>query len=358
MTSFFSKFRRQSNSSPRLLDDNEKAAAFEQDPTRPTNSAAGSRGSPRLTKKRLPLGHSLPQSQRKRYIGSFAPNPLVLNVIRFFLYGLTSLSALATAAVGLAVVAYYNSHGPVIKPSWGSLIAVIVFGIGTPGVLFGLFFVTPFLFRPGTVGAILNQTRIELIMLFNLCVVWISGALAFASDLRGTEYCLWDGYWHYPKPSDFGHVCNLINVDVALAYTTFGLAALQMVVFYTWAIYVLLYLDQEALTEPTNDLGGRAYRAHKAALASYRAETQERRRKSASIAGPRGGSPTTGEAVAGPAASGGFPASRTVPSSARDDVEAGPAGGGVGAGGEGLGLASDVDEGSGYYGYERSSRAV
>ena len=54
-----------------------------------------------------------------------------------------------------------------------------------------------------------------------------------------------DGYYHYPKPSDFDNVCNLINVQVALAYTTFGLAAAQMVVVYIFALYTLLYLDQE-----------------------------------------------------------------------------------------------------------------
>jgi hypothetical protein len=106
-------------------------------------------------------------------------------------YSLTSLSALATAGLGLGVVHYYNTHRPVVYPAWGSLIAVIVFGIGTPGVLFGLFLVTPRLFRHGGVAGILNQTRIELVMLFNLSVFWISGALALACDLRGTENCIW-----------------------------------------------------------------------------------------------------------------------------------------------------------------------
>jgi hypothetical protein len=103
----------------------------------------------------------------------------------------TSLSALATAGVGIAVVQYYNTHGPVIKPSWGSLIACIVFGIGTPGVLHGTMLFTPFLFRHGSVLGIINQTRMELAMLFGMAVVWISGALALACDLRGRENCLW-----------------------------------------------------------------------------------------------------------------------------------------------------------------------
>lgn len=121
----------------------------------------------------------------------FAPSPTFLRLLRFTLYALTSLSALATAGVGLSVIHYYNSHQPAIDPAWGSLIAVCIFGIGTPGVLFGLFLVTPRLFRHGGVGAILNQVRLELVMLFNLSVFWISGALALACDLRGQENCLW-----------------------------------------------------------------------------------------------------------------------------------------------------------------------
>ena len=98
-----------------------------------------------------------------RYAGSFAPNPAFIKFIRFFLYAITSMSALATAGVGLGVAHYYNTHKPVVVPSWGSLIACIVFGIATPGVLFGMFLVTPKLFRHGGVGASLNQTRYVLI---------------------------------------------------------------------------------------------------------------------------------------------------------------------------------------------------
>lgn len=54
-----------------------------------------------------------------------------------------------------------------------------------------------------------------------------------------------DGYYHYPKPSDFDDVCNRINYSVALAYTTFGLCALTMSVVWLITIYILLFLDQE-----------------------------------------------------------------------------------------------------------------
>lgn len=259
-----------------------------------------SRGSSRADNNNEKLGYAYEQDSARlqratpisrtaassnRYIGSFAPNPSFIRFVRFFLYSLTSMSALAMAGVGLGVAHYYNTHRPVVYPSWGSLIACIVFGIGTPGVLFGLFLVTPHLFRHGGVGALLNQTRIELVMLFNLSVFWVSGALALACDLRGRENCIWDGYYHYPKPADFDKVCNLINVSVALAYTTFGLCVIQMVVVYTAAIYILLFLDQEVLTEPTNDMGGRAYRARTLALAQHQTLLNAERAQ-VSTAGP------------------------------------------------------------------------
>lgn len=135
--------------------------------------------------------------------GTFAPNPSFIRLLRFSLYGLASLSALITAGFAISVVQYYNAHEPSIKPSWGSLIALIVFGIITPGGLFGTFLVTPRLFRYGTFLGIVNQVRMELLMLFAFAVIWVSGALAMASDLRGYENCIWDGYYHYVR-TEFG----------------------------------------------------------------------------------------------------------------------------------------------------------
>lgn len=67
--------------------------------------------------------------------------------------------------------------------------------------------------------------------------------------MLGTDHVFWrecrDGYYHYSKPADFEDVCSLIDISVALAYTTFGLAALQMSVVFAFAGYILLYLDQE-----------------------------------------------------------------------------------------------------------------
>lgn len=61
----------------------------------------------------------------------------------------------------------------------------------------------------------------------------------------GSTHTRRDGYWHYPKPSDFQDACDRINWSVALAYTTFGLTALQMALVWLIAIYILLCLDQD-----------------------------------------------------------------------------------------------------------------
>lgn len=316
--------------------DNEKAGAYERDNSRLVQSSS--------------------QAARSHETGNgaFAPNPAFIRLLRFVLYSLTSLSALATAGLGLGVAHYYNTHRPVVYPAWGSLIAVIVFGIGTPGVLFGLFLVTPRLFRHGGVAGILNQVRIELVMLFNLSVFWISGALALACDLRGVEFCIWDGYYHYPKPKDFLNVCNLINKQVALAYTTFGLCAIQMVIIFSIVIYILLFLDQEVLTETTNDCGGRAYRARTAALQAHQTRVNAERNQ-VSTAGPNRSRVMS---QAGPMA-GGVASSRAVPTTrsnrperyrdeerrSDDDEEE-----------EEEDESNAAGNGQGYYGYETTGR--
>lgn len=306
------------------LSDDEKGQIYERDFTRPEDSGE--------KRRRRSLTKSPDQQDRKR--GHWAPHPGLIRSLRALLYLVTSGAALATAGMCIAVVYYYNHVGPVIKPAWGSLIACIVFGILTPGVLFGTLLVTPRLFRSGSVPDIVNQTRMELLSLFALSAIWISGALALACDLRGKENCLWDGYYHYPKPSDFDNVCNRINYSVALAYTTFGLCALTMSVVWLITIYILLFLDQEVLTEKTNSLGTRAY------LARTRAIQQRRILRAAqtagvSIAGPfnsRRASPPssftprderdsdqTRTLEAGPMAGGTF-ASRAIPKGVRPPV--------------------------------------
>lgn len=53
-----------------------------------------------------------------------------------------------------------------------------------------------------------------------------------------------------------------------MGYITFGVICLQWFILTAIAVYILLYLDQEVLSELTNDMGGRAYRARTAALAA------------------------------------------------------------------------------------------
>lgn len=125
------------------------------------------------------------------YLGSFAPNPSFIRLLRFLLYLLSSGAAFVTCILAILVVAYYNQHDPSIKPSWGSLIALIVFGFITPGALFITFLITPRLFRYGTVLGIVNQVRVDLLLQFALTAIWVSAALAMASDLRGYENCIW-----------------------------------------------------------------------------------------------------------------------------------------------------------------------
>ncbi|GAA5883935.1 hypothetical protein JCM16303_004708 [Sporobolomyces ruberrimus] len=294
------------------LTDDEKGQFYERDSTRPVDGEKRTR--------RRSITKSPDQVDRK--VGHWAPHPGLIRSLRALLYLVTSGAALATAGMCIAVVYYYNHVGPVIKPAWGSLIACIVFGILTPGILFGTLIVTPRLFRTGSVPDMVNQTRVELLSLFALSAIWISGALALACDLRGKENCLWDGYYHYPKPSDFDDVCNRINYSVALAYTTFGLCALTMSVVWLITIYILLFLDQEVLTEKTNSLGTRAYLARTRAIQQRRI-IRAARQSGVSTAGPfnsRASPPSSFAprdndslaAEAGPMAGGTF-ASRAVP---------------------------------------------
>lgn len=103
------------------------------------------------------------------------------------------------------------------------------------------------------------MVKIELLLQFAMCVLWLSGALAYAVDLRGRENCLFDGYYHYTKPSDFNHVCDLINWAVPLAYATFGIQVLLWFFETAFGLYTFLLLDQDSLNEPHFSWGRRAY---------------------------------------------------------------------------------------------------
>lgn len=74
-------------------------------------------------------------------------------------------------------------------------------------------------------------------------------------------------------------------VQLSLLSLAFPLSSNPFLLPQTAVIYILLYLDQEVLTEPTHDAGGRAYRARILALAQYQTR-RNAQSKGISTAGP------------------------------------------------------------------------
>ncbi|PWN30981.1 hypothetical protein BDZ90DRAFT_277396 [Jaminaea rosea] len=209
----------------------------------------------------LPERYSLSVPAQDPRDGPPAINPNIILVIRFLLTSLVCGLALATTIMCLLVVVYYNSHDPIIRPSWGSLIYLIVLGFFTCIIYFGYNIFLPLMpfIRYGDFLYSLFMVKLELLLQFAFCVLWVSGALAYASDLRGYENCQFDGYYHYPKPADFNHVCDLINWAVPLAYATFGVQVLLWFFETSFGLYTFLLLDQESFNEPHFAWGRRAY---------------------------------------------------------------------------------------------------
>lgn len=209
----------------------------------------------------LPPRRSLTVAEPTRGSIPGAPHPNIMLVIRFLVTGLVCLLSLATAIICILVVDYYNSHDPIIRPSWGSLIFLIVLGLLTPIIYFGYNIFLPLMpfINYGDFLYGLLMVKIELLLQFAMCVLWVSGALAYACDLRGRENCQFDGYWHYEKPANFGHVCDLINYAVGFAYATFGVQVFLFVIELLYGVYIFLFLDQESLNEPHFEWGRRAY---------------------------------------------------------------------------------------------------
>lgn len=210
---------------------------------------------------RIPTRRSLTVPQPTSAKLPPAPHPNLMLVVRFLVTGLVCLLSLATAIICILVVDYYNSHDPIIRPSWGSLIFLIVLGLLTPIIYFGYNIFLPLMpfINYGDFLYSLFMVKIELLLQFAMCVLWISGALAYACDLRGKENCQFDSYWHYEKPEDFNHVCDLINYAVGFAYATFGVQAFLFVIETFYGLYIFLLLDQESLNEPHFEWGRRAY---------------------------------------------------------------------------------------------------
>lgn len=245
----------------------------------------------------LPHRRSLTVSEPRHNTLPRAPHPNIMLVIRFLITGLVCLLSLATAIIAILVVDYYNSHDPIIRPSWGSLIFLIVLGLLTPIIYFGYNIFLPLMpfINYGDFLYGLFMVKIELLLQFAMCVLWVSGALAYASDMRGKENCQFDGYWHYPKPANFEHVCDLINYAVGFAYATFGVQVLLWVVETMYGVYIFLFLDQESLNEPHFEWGRRAY--------NYSQQTKQQQRQAAIGQAPsRANAMAVGGAGAGAAA--------------------------------------------------------
>ena len=223
----------------------------------------------------LPARRSLTVAEPKRNSLPGAPHPNLMLVIRFLVTGLVCLLSLATAIICILVVDYYNKHDPIIRPSWGSLIFLIILGLFTPIIYFGYNIFLPLMpfINYGDFLYGLFMVKIELLLQFAMCVLWVSGALAYANDLRGRENCQFDGYWHYEKPSDFNLVCDLINYGVGFAYATFGVQVFLFVIETLYGVYIFLFLDQESLNEPHFEWGRRAY--------NYAQQTKQQQRQSA-----------------------------------------------------------------------------
>ena len=209
----------------------------------------------------LPPRRSLSMKEPERSSLPTAIHPNLVLVFRFLITGLVCLLSLATAILGILIVHYYNSNNPIIKPSWGSLIYLIILGLFTPIVYFGYNIFLPLMpfINYGDFLYSLFMVKIELLLQFAMCVLWVSGALAYSCDLGGRENCQFDGYLHYPKPTDFGKVCDLIGYTVALAYTTFGVQVFLWACETLFGVYTFLFLDQESLNEPHFEWGRRAY---------------------------------------------------------------------------------------------------
>ncbi|KAI3626138.1 hypothetical protein CBS9595_001499 [Malassezia furfur] len=209
----------------------------------------------------LPQRYALETPAQDPHSGMPAPNPKMLQAIRFIFTVLVCLMALATSIMAILAVNYFRTHKPIIFPSWSSLIFLVVMGFLTCIIYFGyyIFLPTTNMVRRGSFLGMIFFVKSELLFQFSMCSIWISGALAYAADFRGRENCLFDGYYHYPKPADWGHACDLINWVVPLAYATFGIQAGFMAIELFFATYLFLFIDQDSLNEVFWEWGQRAY---------------------------------------------------------------------------------------------------
>ena len=175
----------------------------------------------------LPERYSLATPSQASQGMPWAPNPKTLMLIRIIFTFLVCLMALASAIMTAIIINYYLSHQPMIFPPLSSMIFILFMGIFTSIMYFGYYIFLPSLktMRRGSMLAVLFTMKLEVLFQFAMASIWISGALAYAADYRGHENCLWDGYYHYKKPDDWNHLCDMVNWLVGMSYATFGVQA-------------------------------------------------------------------------------------------------------------------------------------
>lgn len=181
--------------------------------------------------------------------------------IRVIFTLLVCLMALACAIMTAIIINYYLSHRPMLFPPLSSMIFILFMGIFTSILYFGYYLFLPSLssIRRGGLIALMFTMKIEIWFQFAMSSIWISGALAYAADYRGHENCIWDGYYHWPKPSDWGHLCDMVNWVVGMAYATFGIQVAFFAFDLFMSMYMFMFVDQDSMSEPFYEWGTRAW---------------------------------------------------------------------------------------------------
>ena len=209
----------------------------------------------------LPERYSLATPAQTSHGMPWAPNPKTLLLIRIIFTCLVCLMALASAIMTAIIINYYLSHQPMIFPPLSSMIFILFMGIFTSIMYFGYYIFLPSLktMRRGSMLAVLFTMKLEVLFQFAMASIWISGALAYAADYRGHENCLWDGYYHYKKPDDWNHLCDMVNWVVGMSYATFGVQAGFLAFDLFMAAFIFMFLDQDSISEPFYEWGTRAW---------------------------------------------------------------------------------------------------
>lgn len=191
----------------------------------------------------------------------WTPNPKTLLAIRIIFTLLVCLMALATAIMTAIIINYYLSHRPMIFPPLSSMIFILFMGIFTSIMYFGYYIFLPSLkmMRHGSLLGVLFTMKLEVLFQFAMAAIWISGALAYAADYRGHENCLWNGYYHYKKPDDWDHLCDMVNWVVGMAYATFGIQAAFLAFDLLVGLYLFMFVDQDSVSERFYEWGTRAW---------------------------------------------------------------------------------------------------